>query len=85
MTIIWGILVIITGILGVMFTEQIYNFTGSIGFIENKFPGNSRAFIKLMSFVIIIVGILLLTGTSSFISNALGNFFSGLFNRNTPQ
>jgi hypothetical protein len=82
MTIIWGILVIITGILGVVFTEQIYNFTGAIGFIENKFPGNSRAFIKLLSFVIVLVGILLLTGTSNFITGALGNFFSSLFNFN---
>ena len=59
--IIIGVLIVVVGVLVVIFSEPIYNFTGSIDAVENKFPGSSRGFIKLIGIILVIAGIVTFT------------------------
>ena len=79
MTFIWGALIVIVGILGVVFSEHIYNFTGSISFVERRPPGNSRNFIKLVGIIMIIAGIIVFSGASGLIFGGALGWFAGLF------
>ena len=73
--IIIGIIMVLVGILIVVFSEQIFNFTGSIGFVENHFPGNSRAFIKLMGILLVLLGVMTFSGLWAVIFKPLGSVF----------
>jgi hypothetical protein len=79
MTIVWGILVSIIGVLTVVFSEKIYNFTGSLSFVESKVPGGSRSFIKLIGILMIIGGLLVFSGAAGFITDPLGKSLQGIF------
>ena len=79
MNFIWGALIIIVGVLIVVFSEKIYNFTGSISLVENKFPGSSRGFIKIIGIVMIIGGLLIFSGAIGFLTGPLGDAFSNVF------
>ena len=79
MNIVWGLIIIIVGVLIVVFGEKIYNFTGNLSFIERKFPGSSRGFIKLIGIIMILGGLLILSGARGFLSGPLGGAFSNLF------
>ncbi len=76
-----GLIVFIIGILFVVFAQNIWNFTGGIDFIENHFPGNTRAFIQLLGVIMVIVGLLMVTGIGSWlvapIANTLGGVLGG--------
>ncbi len=82
MTFVWGALIVIIGILGVVFSEQIYNFTGAIDFVERRSPGNSRNFIKLTSIIMIIAGIIVFSGASGLVFGGALEWFAGLFSLN---
>jgi len=79
MTILWGILVLIMGVVAIVFSEKIYNFTGSLSFVESKLPGGSRGFIKLIGVIMIISGILIFSGAAGFITDPLGKSLQGIF------
>ena len=79
MNFVWGILIVVVGSLIVIFGEKIYNFTGSISLVENKFPGSSRSFIKLIGVVMIIAGLLIFSGALGFLTGPLGEGFNRLF------
>jgi uncharacterized membrane protein YidH (DUF202 family) len=79
MNIVWGLIIIIVGVLIVVFGEKIYNFTGNLSLIERKFPGTSRGFIKLIGIIMILGGLLILSGALGFLSGPLGGAFSNLF------
>jgi len=79
MNIVWGLIIIIVGMIIVIFSEKIFNFTGNISLVENKFPGSSRGFIKLIGIIMILGGILILSGALGFLTGPLGGAFSNLF------
>lgn len=79
MTYIWGALITLVGILTVVFSENIYNFTGSIDFVERRAPGNSRNFIKLAGIIMIIAGIIVFAGASGLVFGGILGWFAGLF------
>ncbi len=79
MQFLWGIPMIMTGVVMVLFSERIYNFTGAIEFVERRFAGGSRGFIKLFGVIVTILGILTLTGASGILFDPLGQWFVGLF------
>ncbi len=79
MQFLWGIPMIIIGVLIVLFSEPIYNFTGAIEFIERRSAGGSRGFIKLFGVIVIILGILTLTGVGGILLDPFGQWFAGLF------
>jgi hypothetical protein len=66
---------VIIGALLVIFSEQIYNFTGSIEMVEKRSPGSSRGFIKILGILIIILGIITFSGLWSIIFRPLAGIF----------
>lgn len=70
-----GIIMLIVGVLFVIFSENIYNFTGALDFVERRFPGNSRGFIKLLGVLLIILGVITFTGLWVAIFRPLGEMF----------
>jgi uncharacterized membrane protein YidH (DUF202 family) len=82
MTFLWGALIVVVGILVVVFSENIYNFTGAIDFVERRAPGNSRNFIKLLGIIVIITGIIVFSGASGLIFGGILEWFAGLFSLN---
>ena len=79
MNFIWGLLIIIVGILLVVFGDKIYNFTGAISLVENKFPGSSRGFIKLIGILMILGGVMIFSGALGFLAGPLGDALSKVF------
>jgi uncharacterized membrane protein YidH (DUF202 family) len=82
MTFLWGALIVVVGILVVVFSENIYNFTGAIDFVERHAPGNSRNFIKLLGIIVIIIGIIVFSGAGGLIFGGILEWFAGLFSLN---
>jgi uncharacterized protein involved in cysteine biosynthesis len=76
---ITGLVILPIGICFVIFAQNIWNFTGSIDFVEKYFPGNTRAFIQLLGIVMVLLGMLFITGLSGWliqpISDTVGNIF----------
>ena len=76
-----GLILLALGVVTVIFAQNIWNFTGAIDFVENKFPGNTKAFIQLSGIVLVILGLLFLTGLGDGftgpIGETLGKVFSG--------
>lgn len=70
-----GVAMTIVGVLIVIFSEPIYNFTGSIDFVERRAPGNSRSFIKLLGILLIILGIMTFSGLWAIIFKPLAGIF----------
>jgi hypothetical protein len=65
----------IVGVLMVIFSEPIFNFTGALDFVERRSPGNSRTFIKLLGILLIILGILTFSGIWAIIFKPLAGIF----------
>jgi hypothetical protein len=65
----------IVGVLMVIFSEPIFNFTGALDFVERRSPGNSRTFIKLLGILLIILGILTFSGLWAIIFKPLAGIF----------
>jgi hypothetical protein len=68
------------GILMVLKTEAIYDFTGQMGWIEEHFRGfgGTRMFIKLLGILIIFLSLLYMTGMlQNFMVGTFGKFFGG--------
>jgi hypothetical protein len=65
----------IVGVLIVIFSEPIFNFTGALDFVERRSPGNSRTFIKLLGILLIILGILTFSGIWAIIFKPLAGIF----------
>jgi len=82
MQFIWGFIITGIGILTVIFSEQIYNFTGAIDFIEKHAAGSSRGFIKLFGVVLVVLGILIFSGAVTFITNPLSDWAAQTFRLN---
>lgn len=80
MTFIWGALIVVVGVLIVMFSENIYNFTGSIDSVDRYAPGNTRNFIKLMGVAMIIAGIIVFAGAYGLVFGGVLDWFVGLLN-----
>ena len=76
---ITGLVILPIGICFVIFAQNIWNFTGSIDFVEKYFPGNTRAFIQLLGIVMVLLGMLFITDLSNWliqpISDTVGNIF----------
>jgi len=81
MNILLGLAFLAVGVLTVVFAQQIWNFTGAIDFIESRFPGNTRAFIQLAGVVLVLLGILFVTGLGSSFTKPIGQTFGQLFGR----
>jgi uncharacterized membrane protein YidH (DUF202 family) len=81
MTILLGLAFLVVGVLTVMFAQQIWNFTGAIDFIDSKFPGNTRAFIQLTGIVLVLLGILFVTGLGASLTDPIGQTFGQIFGR----
>jgi len=63
-----GLIVVALGVIGLKFSYQIMNFTGAIDWIENKLGGGSTyTVIKIISMVMIIGGIIYMSGLGSLI------------------
>lgn len=74
-----GIALLGIGICFVIFAQNIWNFTGSIDFVEKYFPGNTRAFIQLVGVIMVILGMLFITGLASWLTEPLADTIGKLF------
>ena len=79
MLIILGLVMLVIGALMVVFAQQVWDFTGAIDFVESKFPGNTKAFIQIVGVVLVIIGLLFLTGVGGFITQPIFDQVSHLF------
>ncbi len=79
--IIWGLLIAGAGTMVVIFTEPIYHFTGAIGVIEDKLPGGTKGVFKIIGVIMVIVGILMFTGTAGYLFGPMGEWLLGLIKR----
>lgn len=68
---LYGFLFLGIGIAMMAFNRQVYNFTGRIDSIERKFPAGTLSFIKFFAIVLCLLGILMITGLMSFITDPL--------------
>ncbi len=71
---------VVLGTLTLVFSKQVYDFTGGIDFVESHFPGNTSAFIKLFGVVLVLLGILFFTGVGGFITKPLFEGIRNTFN-----
>ncbi|MBI2798373.1 hypothetical protein HYX70_03725 [Candidatus Saccharibacteria bacterium] len=76
-----GIGLIAAGTVGLVFSRQIFNFTGRISAIENRFPGSSSGFIKLVAVVMVLAGIVIATGAINWLFGPIGGYFNSTFRR----
>ena len=79
MLILIGILLIAAGIVGLVFNQQIFNFTGSIDFVEQRFPGNSSGFIKILCVVMVLTGIIIATNSYAWFLSPISNYINSTF------
>lgn len=77
-----GLLFVITGTAMLVFNRQIYGFTGGLDFIENHLRGGTPAFLKLVALILVVVGLLFVTGLGSFITRPIANALNQLFPKN---
>ncbi len=77
--IIAGLAFFVFGILFVLFAQNIWNFTGNIEFIENYLPGDTKFFIQLCGVIMVLLGIMFITGVGETITGPLGDSLSSLF------
>jgi len=76
MTILLGLGFLLLGTVTVIFAQNIWNFTGAIDFVESKFPGNTKAFIQLVGVILILLGILFITGLASSVTGPISDTLS---------
>ena len=76
---ITGIVLLPIGICFVIFAQNIWNFTGSIDFVEKYFPGNTRAFIQLLGIIMILLGMLFITGIGNWLTEPLYDTLENVF------
>ncbi len=58
--IIIGLVVVVVGFFMVWKTEAFYNFAGAMDWAERHFAGGTRAFLKLLGVVTIILGFMIM-------------------------
>ena len=78
--IIWGLLITGAGAAIVIYTESVFSFFGSIDWAESWIPfyGGSRMGYKLLGVLLIIIGLLMMTGLlGSVVMWLFGGLFSG--------
>ncbi len=76
---ITGLVILPIGICFVIFAQNIWNFTGSIDFVEKYFPGNTRAFIQLLGIVMVLLGMLFITGLSNWLIQPISDTAGSIF------
>lgn len=82
MNFLLGLFLVVTGTLMLVYNQRVFNFTGRISFVESKMPGGSSGFLKLVAVVMVIIGLLFVTGLGGWltqpISDGVQNTFGGL-------
>jgi hypothetical protein len=78
--IITGLVMTILGVVGVKYTFQLVNITGSQDWIERfAGPGTTYGIYKLFSVVLVLIGILIATGFGNPVMEFLFSPLKGLF------
>lgn len=80
-TIMLGIFILALGIVLVVFSLKVYNFTGQIDFIESKVPGGTLSFIKLFGILLVLIGAALATGVFTWLTQPIVNSIAKTFQR----
>jgi len=84
MNFLFGLALVVGGTLALVYHRSVFNFTGQIGFVEQRLPGGSSSFIKLMSVFAVILGLLFATGLGGWltqpINDGIQNIFAGVKN-----
>lgn len=82
MNFLFGLALVAGGTLALIYHRSVFNFTGRIGFVEQRIPGGSSSFIKLMSLLAVILGLLFATGLGGWltqpITDGIQNIFAGV-------
>lgn len=80
-----GLLFVVLGTAMLAFNRQIYGFTGGLDFVENHLRGGTPAFLKLVAVILVVLGLLFVTGLGRFITDPLAHALNQLFPKsNTP-
>lgn len=74
-----GIFLIAAGAASLVYHQQVFNMTGRIGFVESRLPGGSSSFLKLMSVLAVILGLLFATGLGSWLTSPINDGIRGVF------
>ena len=74
-----GLSLVVVGTVALVFNRQLFNFTGSIGSVERRFPGGSSGFIKLVAVLMVLVGLMIATGVINWLIAPITDYFNGIF------
>lgn len=69
--ILLGIIITVLGFLLITYRRQVLGFTGPIDFAESKFPGGTHGFLGVFGIVMVIVGLMVMTGLGDGIVNSI--------------
>ncbi len=84
-TILLGLGMMIVGILMLRFHQAVYNFTGSLDFIDRWVTAGTPAFLKLFSLALIIIGMGMVFGIWTWLTQPLSDGFRDAFGGGTKQ
>ncbi|MEI7819226.1 MAG: hypothetical protein WCI47_03865 [bacterium] len=74
-----GLIMVILGTLMLRYTQQIYNFTGALDFVENKVTAGTPGFIKLFGLALVLIGLGTIFGLWTFLTDPLGDSLKSMF------
>ncbi len=62
-----------------VFNRQIYGFTGGIDFVESHFRAGTPSFLKLVSVVMVLIGLFMATGLFGWLTAPIAHSINSLF------
>ena len=74
-----GLFLLAGGVAALYYNRVVFNFTGRIGFVESRMPGNSLGFIKLVAVLCVVLGLLFVTGLGSWLTQPLSSGVEQIF------
>ena len=74
-----GVLLLVIGFLLLQFHQQVYNFTGELDFVVRWVPAGTTSFIKLVGVVLVILGMGMMFGLWTWLTQPIADAFSSAF------
>ena len=74
-----GLFLIAGGAASLVYHQQVFNMTGRIDFVERRLPGSSSSFLKLMSLLAVLLGLLFATGLGGWLTQPINDGIRSVF------
>lgn len=80
-----GLAILGLGILIVRYTQNIYNFTGGLDFIENIFHAGTPTFLRLTGIVLVVFGLGMIFGIWNWLTQPIADALKNLTGANLKK